>query len=104
MASLAVPKLMMVRNDAKLSGDISNMTMCINDALGYYAAHGTHMETGGSRACDNVECYTITSYAAHDTNFTVITNPTAASFCSDIDEVGGHLAKSYRFQGTRVKR
>ncbi len=104
LASLALPKLMTTRDDAKLSSDISNMTICINDALSYYAARGTHLEAGGSRACDNVECYTITSYATHDTNFTVVTNPNAASFCSNIDEVGGHLAKSYQFQGTRIKR
>ena len=52
-----------------------------------------------SVSCNSVVCYTF-SFTGED--FTVATVDDAASYCSTIDRVGGHLAKTYNFKGSRV--
>ncbi len=101
LASIAIPKLAATRDDAKLSTDISNMSICILDADAQYIASGIHLAAGDSTACDSIMCYTIT-YSMGVTDFKVETNPTAANYCSAVDEVGGHLAKTYVFSGMGV--
>ena len=101
LAAIALPKLAATRDDAKLSTDISNMSACVNKAGSRYMATNINLAAGDSKACDSVICYTIT-YGTDSTYFKVETNPTAADYCSAVDEVGGHLAKTYEFRGTRV--
>ena len=101
LAATALPKLMATRDDAKLSTDISNMAVCIKEAGSQFIATGYDITTGDSRACDSVRCYNIV-YGSGGSNFTVSTNPTAASFCANINAIGGHLAKTYVFKGTHV--
>ncbi len=99
--AIALPRLFAVRDDAKISADIANMAICIKDAGGTYGATGIDLAAGDSKACDAVTCYTIT-YGSDGSNFIVATNPSAANYCSRINTLGGHLAKTYTFKGTSV--
>ncbi|OQX60380.1 MAG: hypothetical protein B5M52_00185 [Helicobacteraceae bacterium 4484_230] len=101
LAAFAIPKLSATRDDAMLSTDIWNMATCIEDAAAWYTARGTDLSAGDSKSCNAVKCYNIT-YSTGGAGFTVATNPSAATFCSDIDSVGGHLAKTYLFRGSRI--
>ncbi len=101
LATIALPKLAAVRADAKLAKDISRIAICINDAGMHYTARGTHLQAGDSKSCDEVICYTIT-YGSAGSNFTVETDLSAEDFCQDIDNLGGHLAKTYHFHGSRI--
>ena len=103
LGSIAMSKLTATRDDAKLSADISNMGVCLSDAGSTYVATGVDLTEGSSRACDDVKCYNIT-YSVHGSNFIVETNATAADYCSEIDIVGDHLARTYQFSGTRIKK
>ena len=104
LASIAIPKLAAVRDDAKLSADVSNMAICIRDASAQYTATRIdYNDVNNSIACDNVVCYDII-YAINGINFNVDTNLTAADYCANIENVGGHLAKRYDFGGQSIKR
>lgn len=104
LASLSLPKLSAVRDDAKLSSDVSNMAICIKDANAIYIATGIdYSETEHSSACDNILCYDFT-YSIRGVGFNVTANPTGAPYCSDIEYVGGHLVRSYTFGGSTVTR
>jgi prepilin-type N-terminal cleavage/methylation domain-containing protein len=98
LGGIAFNKLAAVRDDAKLTTDIAQMATCINDAAAYYTAKGIDMTAGQSDACDNVTCFTIT----YGSDFIVATNTTADNYCTRVDELGGHLAKTYHFHGTSV--
>ena len=97
LAAIALPRLAAVRDDAKLATDVSNMSVCLQDSASQYTATGS---IGSSQACDNIVCFSITDRSPD--NFTVITVSDAASYCSDVDILGGDLAKVYSFKGTRV--
>ncbi len=101
LAATALPKLAATRDDAKLSTDISNMAICVKEVSSRYVASGYDIVAGDSKACDTVTCYNIT-YGSGGSNFIVVTNPAAHSYCSAVNEVGGHLAKTYVFKGTSV--
>ncbi len=103
LSVVLLPKVMATRNDAKLSIDISNMAICIKDAGGYYTATGIDLKEGDSDACDRVKCFTIIYATEDQIDFNVTTKPTGAPYCSTIDEVGEHLAKTYIFKGTGAK-
>ena len=102
LASISIGKLSATRDDAKLSADVSNMNICIIDVGSRYAA--TKTIDLNITSCNNVYCYTI------DLNDTIMnveinqTAKTAVSFCNDIENVGGHLAKQYQLAGQRIKR
>jgi len=106
LASLAITKLSTTRDDAKLSTTVSNMAICIKDANAHYIA--THIDYSNalhSNACDlnNTKCYDIV-YAINGIDFNVTTNSTRELYCADIENVGGHLAKSYDFGGIGIER
>jgi len=101
LASIALTKLFAVRDDAKITTDIANMSACISDAGMYYTARAQDLQEGDSDSCNNVKCFNIT-YATSNSNFKVETNPNGADYCDRVDELGGHLAKTYNFHGTRV--
>ena len=106
LAAVAIGKLSITRDDAKLSTNVANMSICITDASAYYTATGKDFtEEDHSYACDknNTKCYDIV-YSVNGKDFNVTTNPTRESYCTDIDNVGGHLAKSYNFGGKGIKR
>ncbi len=104
LASIAISKLASTRDDAKLSADVSNMAICIRDASAIYTAtRFDYNDANHSIACENVVCYDIT-YAINGENFNVDTNLTAANYCADVEDVGGHLAKSYNFGGQSIRR
>ena len=103
-AGVALPKLASTRDDALLSTDVYNMSTCISDASAAYTAqHIDYNEENNSLACESVICYEI-QYATDGKDFNVTTNPSAADFCRDIEYIGGHLAKSYNFGGSRIVR
>ena len=106
LAATAIHKLAATRDDAKLSATVANMAICIKDAnAAYMATHTDYTDAVHSSACDrnNTLCYTI-SYAVNGVDFNVTTNPAGAAHCADIENVGGHLAKSYTFGGNTVTR
>lgn len=99
LASMALSKLAATRDDAKLSVTVHNMAVCIKDAQAYYTATGNDYTLASHpTACDlaNTECYDIT-YSVNGSNFNVAINTTRKPYCSDIENVGGHLAGSYSF-------
>lgn len=101
LAATALPRLAATRDDAKLATDVSNMAQCINDVGSRYVSSGIDMVTGDSKACDAVKCYTI-NYGSGGSNFIVTTNPSAESYCSRVNDLGAHLAKTYEFRGTSI--
>jgi type II secretory pathway pseudopilin PulG len=106
LAGIALPRLASTRDDAKLSVVVHNMNVCIRDAEAYYTATGhDYNATSHPEACNpnNTICNNLT-YSINGMDFNVTTNPTAENFCTDIDEVGGHLARSYSFGGQGIKR
>ncbi len=102
LASIALPKLSAVRDDAKLATDISRMATCAREAGAQYTSAGTHLAAGDSLSCDNVVCYNISIWGSDTSDFTVVTVPNATVYCSTVDTVGGHLAKTYKFRGSKV--
>lgn len=106
LAALAISKLSVTRDDAKLSATVSNMAICIKDANAIYIArHTDYTDAVHSDACERNKtlCYDFT-YAISGRNFNVSLNPTGANYCADIENVGGHLAKRYDFGGQGVRR
>jgi type II secretory pathway pseudopilin PulG len=101
LAMTAIPKLAATRDDASLAADVSNMAQCIMDASSTYTAQGVDISSGDSDSCDSVVCFDIT-YGTNGSNFKVETNPSADSFCGRVDDVGGHLARTYTFRGSRI--
>ena len=102
LASIAIGKLSTTRDDAKLSADVSNMNICITDVGAKYAA--TRVADINFTSCSNVHCYTID---LNDSIMNVEINESAVAafnFCADIENVGGHLVKSYQFSGQSIKR
>jgi len=102
LASIALTRLFAVRDDAKITTDIANMSACINDAGMYYTARSQDLQEGDSDNCDKVKCFTITYASDDNSDFTVETNPSGEDYCERVDELGGHLAKTYHFHGSRV--
>ena len=105
LAAMALPRLASTRDDAKLSTIVHNMSVCIVDADAHYTATGLdYNDSVHSSACDvkNRKCYNITYGTGGDLNVT--TNPSADTYCADIDNVGGHLAKNYHFGGSRITK
>jgi len=101
LASIALTRLFAVRDDAKITTDIASMSACISEAGMQYTAMGKDLKEGDSYNCDSVKCYNIT-YAHNGSNFKVETNSSGAGYCERIDDLGGHLAKTYNFHGTNV--
>ena len=101
LASIAIPKLSATRDDAELSADVSNMNICIRDMGAIYTTTHTDLNDINSSACNNVICYTID---INETRMRVDLNSGGANYCADIQNVGGHLAKTYDFAGATVTR
>jgi len=104
LAASAIPRLAATRDDGKLSTTVHNMSVCVSDVAARYTASGTDATASDHPpACDleKTRCYTIT-YGHNGQNFIVATNAGGADYCADIDRVGGHLAKTYNFGGSRI--
>lgn len=101
LASIAIPKIVAVRDDAKLSADVSNMAICIGYIGKIYMATGVDLNDINSKACDDVICYETEINATH---LKVNINATGATYCTDIQNVGGHLVRTYEFAGANIKR
>ena len=102
LASIALGRLSTTRDDAKLSADVSNMNICIRNVGAKYAA--TRVFDLNGTACSKVRCYTIEVIGSI---MNVEINETAEAslqFCSDVENVGGHLVNRYQFAGSTVKR
>ncbi len=102
--AIALPRLVATRDDAKLSTTVHNMSVCITDVAAQYVTTGTDATLANHpSSCDTekTKCYNIT-YASGGSNFIVTTNPGGADYCTEVDHVGGHLAKTYKFVGTRI--
>ena len=102
--AIALPRLVATRDDAKLSITVHNMSVCITDVAAQYVTEGTDATLANHpSSCDTekTKCYNIT-YASGGSNFIVTTNPGGASYCTQVDHIGGHLAKTYTFRGTRI--
>ena len=106
LAALALPRMSATRDDAKLSTTVHNMGVCINDTGTHFVATGLdYNDTVHPTACDldNTRCYDFT-YAINGVDFNVTTNATREVYCADIENVGGHLAQSYNFGGSQIKK
>ena len=101
LAINAIPKLAATRDDARLAADVSSMAQCIMDVSTTYTGQVVDIRSGDSASCDSVVCFDIT-YGTNGTNFKVETNSSSSDFCDRVDEVGGHLAKTYTFIGNRI--
>ena len=101
LGSVAMTKLSAVRDDAKITTDIANMSACISDAGMYYTSLGKDLKSGDSHNCDSVKCFNIT-YGSGGSNFKVETNPNGEDYCGRVDELGGHLARTYNFHGNNI--
>lgn len=94
LAAVAIPRLAGTANNAKLAMDTANMGTCIREASTYYALYRNRIPLGYATTCNDIKCYTMTT---NDTNFTINTNSTAENYCADVENVGGHLARTYSF-------
>lgn len=106
LAGIAFTKLASTRDDAKLSVTVHNMSVCITDAQAHYTATGIdYTATIHPVACDldKTMCYDF-NYSINGEDFNVTTDSTAAPYCTDIENVGGHLAGSYDFGGRGIIR
>ncbi len=101
LAAVAIPKLAATRDDAKLSEDVANMSICIVDIGSIYTATNTALADINSSACDKVVCF---SRDINGTSMRVDVNTSGAGYCQFVEEIGGHLAKTYNFAGSNVKR
>jgi type II secretory pathway pseudopilin PulG len=101
LAAVAIPRLMATRDDAKLSADVSSMAICIRDMGTLYTATNVSLPDINSTACNNIECYTI---EVNGSQMRVDLNASGADYCNEIENVGGHLVKTYQFSGQTVTR
>ncbi len=101
LATIAISKLSVTRDDAKLSADVSNMNICIRDMGNIYTATATPLKNIDSSACDRVVCYTMDINSTH---IVVDINTTAPFYCDDLQNVGGHLLGTYQFSGSSIQR
>ncbi len=101
LATVAITKLSVSRDSAKLSADVANMNICIKDLGNLYTATRAPLTEIESYACDSVVCYTLEINATH---MVVDINTTAPFYCDDIENVGGHLIGTYQFSGSVIKR
>jgi len=101
LAGIAIKKLSVTRDDAKLSADVANMNVCLQDMKNIYTATHTPLMDINSSACDYVVCYIID---INQTTINVTLNPTAQLYCADIENVGGHMAHTYKLVGQSVTR
>lgn len=99
LAAIAVSKLTATRDDAKLSADVSNMNICIRSVAANYTATGV-MDINLT-SCNSVNCYRID---INGSTMQVDINTSAADYCDDIENVGGHLIHNYQFAGTSIKK
>ena len=99
LASIAIGKLSVTRDDAKLSADVSNMGSCLRNVAAVYTA--TEINDINLSSCNSVQCYTIN---INGSSMNVDINTSAPSFCDDVENVGGHLLGTYQFAGQSIKR
>ncbi len=99
LAAIAVSKLTATRDDAKLSADVSNMSICIRSVAAHYTATGImNIEI---TSCNNVNCYTVD---LNGSMMYVDINASGADYCDDIENVGGHLIHNYQLGGQSIKK
>lgn len=101
LGSIAIGKLSTTRDDAKLSADVANMNVCLRDMKNIYTATHTNLVDINASSCNRVVCYNID---INQTTLNVTLNSTAANYCSDVQNVGGHLAHRYELGGATVQR
>ncbi|WP_153015077.1 hypothetical protein [Sulfurovum riftiae] len=110
LAAMALPRLAATRDDAKLSTTVHNMGVCVRDISSHYTATGRdYNDTNHPTSCEpkNTKCYIITyppNGGLPPGELNVTTNPAADIYCADIDNVGGHLARHYKFGGKGISR
>lgn len=106
LAAIAIERLAATRDDAKLSTTVHNMGVCISDVSAHYVATGIdYNATDHPTSCSeaNTKCYNI-DWGGSSGDLNITTRPDADVYCLDIEIVGGHLAKSYYFGGSRIKK
>ena len=101
LGAIAIKSLAVTRDDAKLSADVANMNVCLKDMENIYTATYTPLEDINASSCNRVVCYNID---INRTTIDVTINDTAAFYCEDVQNVGGHLAHRYELGGTIIKR
>lgn len=84
LAAVAIPKLAATRDDAKVSGELTNLSTCIGDAGSAFTATGTESNT--SAACVALKCFAMelnASGTANDGNITVRKTTDVTAYCVD---------------------
>jgi len=71
LSTIAIPKLMATRDDAKTSVELQNLATCINDVGSAYSAKGVEIST--TVACTRMNCFTLELNDVNDGNFTILT-------------------------------
>jgi len=107
LAAVAIPKLAATRDDAKVSGELTNLSTCIADAGSAFTATGNLDITTASCTNVNAGCFVVAlAGAATDGNITVAGGgPNAAdAYCVDAiaKATTKGLVATHEFGGTGV--
>jgi len=106
LASIAIPKLMASRDDAKKVMELNNIANCIEDIGTNYTARG--VEIKNSRACLKIKCAVIKYGDMHDGNITVILKDSTngyPKYCNHVKNIGHkkNLDNNFVFGGSGIK-
>ncbi|MBU1659303.1 type II secretion system GspH family protein [bacterium] len=83
LAAVAIPKLAATRDDAKVSGELTNLSICISDLGAKYTAAGT-IALNDSAACGTVNtnaCFAV-SLTTAGTGITVADGASTDTWCT----------------------
>jgi len=92
LAAVAIPKLAATRDDARVSGELTNLSICINDLGAQYTATGSIAAVTDSAACTTVNnnaCFAVAlAGATTDGNISVTDGQDAAAWCTSASTIG----------------
>jgi len=109
LAAVAVPKLSATRDDAKVSGELTNLSICIADVGAEFTAKGDYT-LANSNACTTINantCFAVSVAGAadgSDGNVTVANGALADSWCTTAKASAATkgLVSTHAFGGSNV--
>ncbi|HIP54968.1 MAG TPA: type II secretion system protein [Sulfurimonas autotrophica] len=102
LATVAVPRILATREDAKISTEVANLATCIQDLGSKYIADGNITDVNASSsACKQIRCFTLTATA--DGNLT-IKNISGGAYCAQVHVLAGSkdLNGTHSFGGSHI--